>query len=96
MRGLTGLIATRSSCEDRVVESGITAAVDLFFLLNTTEKPLEGVRLVVVKSEQEHPFYEENVHVAHDRFITLSSMELPIVQAPTAGSVCRAIFLRSL
>ena len=55
MRGLTGPIATRSSCEDRAVEPGITAAVDLPFLLNTREKPLEGVRIVVVKSEQEQP-----------------------------------------
>jgi hypothetical protein len=31
------------------------AAVDLFLLLNTTEKPLEGFRTVVVKSEQEQP-----------------------------------------
>jgi DNA-directed RNA polymerase specialized sigma24 family protein len=27
----------------------------LFFLLNTTEKPLEGLRTVVVKSKQEQP-----------------------------------------
>jgi hypothetical protein len=27
----------------------------LFFLLNTTEKPLEGSRTIVVKSEQEQP-----------------------------------------
>jgi hypothetical protein len=50
MRGLTGPIARRSRSEDRVFVSRITAAV-----LNTTEKPLEGLRTVVVKSEQEQP-----------------------------------------
>jgi hypothetical protein len=54
-RGLTGPIATRSSCEERVYESRVTAAVDSFLLVNTTEKPLKGLRTVVVKSEQEQP-----------------------------------------
>ena len=49
MRDLTGPIATRSSCEDG------TAAVDWSSLLNTTGRRLEGVRTVVVKSEQEQP-----------------------------------------
>jgi hypothetical protein len=56
IRGLTGSVATRSSCEERVFESRVTAAVDLFFLFESRQKkPLEGLRSVVVKSDQEQP-----------------------------------------
>jgi hypothetical protein len=41
--------------EDKAFESRIAAAIDLFFLVNATETPLEGLRTIVVNNEKEQP-----------------------------------------